>query len=234
MAVSHPTPARSSSCCCFRTQGCLPMPMRLWWGPELVFSLSVCPLRRKCASSLKRRTSKRGGCSRSVCWYSGRVYSLGSCWPGFEPRESALCMETVSGRYEGLSSYNSWKSPLHVTTVWWTFVVTVPNESSSPAHVLAVKRAPLWVLLLTATLPESLNVCIRLRMVLQCGGFTLGICDGIASGQYFWKIQGFWSAVEHKIVSQSPSRCQMELVAALYVSPGNIKKPFFPFWIILY
>ena len=34
MAVSHPTPGRSSSCCCFRTQGCLPMPMRLWWGPE--------------------------------------------------------------------------------------------------------------------------------------------------------------------------------------------------------
>ena len=34
MAVSHPTPGRSSSCCCFRTQGCLPMLMRLWWGPE--------------------------------------------------------------------------------------------------------------------------------------------------------------------------------------------------------
>ena len=172
----YPTPslAEVSAVVVFCTQGCLPMPVRLWWGPELVFSLSVCPLRRKCASSLKRRTSKRGGCSRSVCWYSGRVYSLGSCWPGFEPRESALCMETVSGRYEGLSSYNSWKSPLHVTTVWWTFVVTVPNESSSPAHVLAVKRAPLWVLLLTATLPESLNVCIRLRMVLQSGGFIPG------------------------------------------------------------
>ena len=134
----YPTPslAEVAAVVVFCTQGCLPMPMRLWWGPELVFSLSVCPLRRKCASSLKRRTSKRGGCSRSVCWYSGRVYSLGSCWPGFEPRESALCMETVSGRYEGLSSYNSWKSPLHVTTVWWTFVVTVPNESSSPEGLL--------------------------------------------------------------------------------------------------
>ena len=56
------------------------------------------------------------------------------------------------------------------------------------------------------------------------GVSSLGIRDEIASGQDLFQVQGFWSAVEHKIVFQSPSRWQMKLIAALYVSPGNKKK----------
>ena len=41
----------------------------------------------------EEKNVKRGGCSRSVCSYSVKIYNLGSCWLGFEPRESALCME---------------------------------------------------------------------------------------------------------------------------------------------
>ena len=69
------------------------------------------------------------GCSQSIHWYSGKIHSIGFCWPGFEPQESAFSMETVSGCYEWLPSQNSWKSPLPVTPVWWTFVVTVLNKS---------------------------------------------------------------------------------------------------------
>ena len=69
------------------------------------------------------------GCSQSIHWYSGKIHSIGFCCPGFEPQESALSMETVSGCYELLPSQNSWKSPLPVTAVWWTFVVTVLNKS---------------------------------------------------------------------------------------------------------
>ena len=29
-----------------------------------------------------------------------KMHSVGSCWPGFESTQSALCMETVSGHYE--------------------------------------------------------------------------------------------------------------------------------------
>ena len=191
----YPTPslAEVSAVVVFCTQGCLPMPMRLWWGPELVFSLSVCPLRRKCASSLKRRTSKRGGYSRSVCWYSGKVYSLGSCWPGFEPEESALCMETISGCYEWLSSENFWKSPLPVTSIWWTLVATVLNKSYCGSCCLPQCQC-LW------TSVSGFWWCCDV-------GFSfLGIHNEIASGQerpilLHRKVQRNWSVLELKTVT---------------------------------
>ena len=187
MAVSHPTPGRSSSCCCFRTQGVLAH------ADEVVVRartscLFICPLKRKCASSLKRRTSKRGGCSGSVCWYSVNIYSLGSCWPGFEPRESALCMETVSDRYEGLSSHHSWKSPLPVTAVWWTFVVTVPNESSSPEGLLMFWQSNVHHCGSCCWLPHCQSLWTSVSGFGWCCKVvvsSLGICDGIASGQDF-------------------------------------------------
>ena len=50
------------------------------------------------------------------------------------------------------------------------------------AGILADKRAPLWVLF--ATLPVSLNLSIRLLMVLWCWIFLPGIfCDEITLGQ---------------------------------------------------
>ena len=57
------------------------------------------------------------------------------------------------------------------------------------------------------------------------GVSSLGIHDGIASGQDFVeKFKDSGPLLNTKIVSQSPSRCQMKLVATLYVSPGNKSK----------
>ena len=226
MAVSHPTPGGSSSCCCFRTQGVLAH------ADEVVVRartscLFICPLKRKCASSLKRRTSKRGGCSRSVCWYSVKFIAL-----------------VLVGLALSLANLHS---------VWKQFLVAMKDSRhitpENPHFLWRPSGGLSWWLFQRS--PQVLKVCscsgsqtcTTVGLVADCHTARVSerlyqASDGAAMWGFhpwefatelpldkiFWKVQGFWSAVEHKIVPQSPSRCQMELVAALYVSPGNKSK----------
>ena len=79
----------------------------------LTFQLKSClltfQLKRKHASIVtvaEKNVEETGVVLNPLADALAKFHRVGSCWPGFELPESVLCMETVSGRYEGLSSQN--------------------------------------------------------------------------------------------------------------------------------